>query len=38
MAWNYNSNYPSIDDLRNKAKSKVPRFAFEYVGRVTLDL
>jgi L-lactate dehydrogenase (cytochrome) len=31
MAWNYNSNYPSIDDLRNKAKSKVPRFAFEYL-------
>jgi L-lactate dehydrogenase (cytochrome) len=31
MPWNYNHNYPSIDDLRNKAKSKVPRFAFEYL-------
>jgi L-lactate dehydrogenase (cytochrome) len=27
----YNSNYPSIDDLRTKAKSKIPRFAFEYL-------
>jgi L-lactate dehydrogenase (cytochrome) len=31
MPWNYNHNYPSINDLRNKAKSKVPRFAFEYL-------
>jgi L-lactate dehydrogenase (cytochrome) len=31
MAWKYNQNYPSIEDLRNKAKRKVPRFAFEYL-------
>ncbi|MFC3563015.1 alpha-hydroxy acid oxidase [Pedobacter jamesrossensis] len=31
MSWKYNSDYPSIDDLRNKAKSKIPRFAFEYL-------
>jgi L-lactate dehydrogenase (cytochrome) len=31
MAWKYNKNYPSIEDLRNKAKRKVPRFAFEYL-------
>ncbi|WP_316829857.1 alpha-hydroxy acid oxidase [Pedobacter aquatilis] len=31
MSWKYNSNYPSIDDLRNKAKSKIPGFAFEYL-------
>ncbi len=27
----FNSNYPSVDDLRNKAKKRVPRFAFEYL-------
>ena len=31
MKWEYNSSYPSIDDLRKKAKSKIPRFAFEYL-------
>jgi L-lactate dehydrogenase (cytochrome) len=31
MPWNYNHNYPSTDDLRQKAKNKVPRFAFEYL-------
>jgi len=31
MSWKYNADYPSIDDLRNKAKSKIPRFAFEYL-------
>ncbi len=31
MSWTYNSSYPSNDDLRNKAKSKIPRFAFEYL-------
>lgn len=31
MAKNFDSNYPSVDDLRNKAKSRVPRFAFEYL-------
>lgn len=27
----FDSRYPSIDDLRNKAKRKIPRFAFEYL-------
>ncbi len=27
----YNSSYPSIDDLRKKAKQRIPRFAFEYL-------
>lgn len=27
----FNSNYPSVDDLRTKAKKRVPRFAFEYL-------
>ena len=27
----YNSRYPSIDDLRKRAKSKIPGFAFEYL-------
>jgi L-lactate dehydrogenase (cytochrome) len=27
----YNSNYPSIDDLRSKAMRNIPRFAFEYL-------
>jgi L-lactate dehydrogenase (cytochrome) len=31
MSWNYNHNYPGIDDLIKKAKSKVPLFAFEYL-------
>src|SRR5436190_9263181 len=31
MEIKYNSNYPSIDDLRNKARKKIPRFAFEYL-------
>ncbi|KQR70927.1 alpha-hydroxy acid oxidase [Pedobacter sp. Leaf176] len=31
MSWKYNADYPSIDDLRNKAKSKIPGFAFEYL-------
>ena len=31
MKLEYNSSYPSIDDLRKKAQSKVPRFAFEYL-------
>ena len=29
--WNYNANYPAIDDLINKAKKRIPRFAFEYL-------
>src|SRR6516225_8125880 len=31
MQLQYNSNYPSIDDLRKKAQKKIPRFAFEYL-------
>ncbi len=31
MAMDFNSDYPSVDDLRNKAKKRVPRFAFEYL-------
>lgn len=31
MTWQYNSNYPSIDDLRKKARAKIPGFAFEYL-------
>ncbi len=31
MSKNFDSNYPSVDDLRNKAKSRMPRFAFEYL-------
>ena len=31
MQINYNSNYPSIEDLIKKAKKKIPKFAFEYL-------
>ncbi len=31
MALSYNPNYPSIEDLRQKAKKRVPKFAFEYL-------
>jgi L-lactate dehydrogenase (cytochrome) len=31
MTWKFNQNYPSIEDLRQKAKSRIPRFAFEYL-------
>lgn len=31
MKWEYNSAYPAIDDLRTKAKKKIPGFAFEYL-------
>ncbi|MFY0626993.1 MAG: alpha-hydroxy-acid oxidizing protein [Reichenbachiella sp.] len=27
----YDSRFPSIDDLRNKAKKRIPKFAFEYL-------
>ena len=27
----YNTKYPSIDDLRNRARKKIPKFAFEYL-------
>lgn len=39
MEIKYNSNYPSIDDLRNKARKRIPRFAFEYLdGGCTEDV
>jgi len=31
MKWSFNSNYPSIEDLREKARKRIPRFAFEYL-------
>ena len=31
LAKNFDSRYPSIEDLRNKAKKRIPRFAFEYL-------
>lgn len=31
MTWPYNRKYPSIDDLRDRAKKKMPKFAFEYL-------
>ena len=31
MSWKYNTNYPTIEDLRDKARKKIPGFAFEYL-------
>jgi L-lactate dehydrogenase (cytochrome) len=31
MEFRYNVHYPSIDDLREKAKRRIPKFAFEYL-------
>ncbi|UXX81009.1 alpha-hydroxy-acid oxidizing protein [Reichenbachiella carrageenanivorans] len=31
MKQKFNTNYPSIDDLRKRAQQKIPRFAFEYL-------
>ncbi len=31
MKWTYNSKFPSVDDLRRKAKKRIPKFAFEYL-------
>jgi len=31
MKFDYNSKYPSIEDLRTRAKKKIPKFAFEYL-------
>ena len=31
MKWDFNTSYPTVDDLRNKARRKIPRFAFEYL-------
>ncbi len=31
MSLEYNVKFPSIDDLRTKAKKRIPKFAFEYL-------
>ncbi len=31
MAQEFNTSYPSIDDLRKKAQKNIPKFAFEYL-------
>ena len=31
MKWNFDTSYPSIDDLRKRAQQKIPGFAFEYL-------
>jgi len=31
MNLEYNSKYPGIDDLRKRARQRIPRFAFEYL-------
>lgn len=31
MALTFNYKYPSVEDLRKKAKKRIPRFAFEYL-------
>ena len=31
MAIQFNDKYPSVDDLRTKAKKRIPNFAFEYL-------
>lgn len=31
MSLTFNPKYPSIDDLRNKAQKRIPKFAFEYL-------
>ncbi|NER17836.1 alpha-hydroxy acid oxidase [Spongiivirga citrea] len=31
MALSYNTKYPAIEDLRNRAKKRIPKFAFEYL-------
>lgn len=31
MTNEFNPDYPSVDDLRNKAMSRIPKFAFEYL-------
>ncbi len=28
---NYNPQYPSIQDLKKKAKKRIPKFAFDYL-------
>ena len=31
MKIKYDTNYPTVEDLRKKARSRIPRFAFEYL-------
>ncbi|TXF86649.1 alpha-hydroxy-acid oxidizing protein [Neolewinella aurantiaca] len=31
MTNDFNGNYPSVEDLRTRAKKRIPRFAFEYL-------
>lgn len=31
MALDFNTSYPSVTDLRNRAKQRIPKFAFEYL-------
>ncbi len=31
MKLTYNPNFPAIDDLRNRARQRMPRFAFDYL-------
>ncbi len=31
MKQQINYKYPSVDDLRSRAKAKIPKFAFEYL-------
>ncbi len=31
MKFQYNPKYPAVEDLRKKAKARIPRFAFEYL-------
>ena len=31
MKQEYDPNYPTVDDLRTRAKKRIPRFAFEYL-------
>lgn len=31
MKLTFNTKYPSVDDLRNKAMKRIPKFAFEYL-------
>ncbi|MBL7807721.1 MAG: alpha-hydroxy-acid oxidizing protein [Saprospiraceae bacterium] len=31
MNLSYNTNYPAVDDLRKRARERIPRFAFEYL-------
>ncbi len=31
MKFEFNPDYPSIEDLRARAKRRIPKFAFEYL-------